>query len=184
MCGCVRWADDLFVCFGVKPKQRAWDRDIPRDRKWTRKEGPRKDKRAIDEGTQREQSTTESRRDQLAWDSNLGEGRSGMREDSQIWMSIPSGVCRSFAKIYAQMHEKLHKIVTENSLSCDWSWPKVILFICSSFHPQLYFFVAVKKCEIPRRKPLDESLAMNNIGLKKLISRGSATRGVSQMHLG
>ena len=32
--------------------------------------------------------------------------------------------------------------------------------------------MAVKECEIPRRKPLDESLGKNSIGLKKLISRG------------
>ena len=25
--------------------------------------------------------------------------------------------------------------VTQNSISCTWSWPKSILFICSSFHP-------------------------------------------------
>ena len=77
-----------------------------------------------------------------------------------------------------QMHEKLHKIVTQNSLSCAW---KSILFVCSfSPTPSVVFFVAVKKCEIPQQKPLDESLVMNTIGLKKLISWGSAASGVSQ----
>ena len=39
------------------------------------------------------------------------------------------------------------------------------------------FFVAVKKCEIPWWNPLDESLAKNSIGFKKLISRGWPLRG-------
>ena len=62
----VRQADDLFDCFGAKPKQRAWTRDLPRDLKWRRK-GRSERRRAVDKWTQRGQSTTDSRRDELAW---------------------------------------------------------------------------------------------------------------------
>ena len=83
------------------------------------------------------------------------------------------------------MHEKLQIIVTQNSLSCAWSWPKSILFVCS-FSPTftVVFFVVVKKCEIPRQKPLDDSLAMNSISLKKLISRGGRQGGITVLPFG
>ena len=59
-----------------------------------------------------------------------------------------------------------------------------VLFLSPS---RLYLFIYLfiylfcgreKKYEIPRRKPLDESLAMNSISLKELISRGPAARDV------
>ena len=39
VCVCARAhrSDDLFVCFDAKPKQRVWDRDLPRDLMWTRR---------------------------------------------------------------------------------------------------------------------------------------------------
>ena len=51
------------------------------------------------------------------------------------------------------------------------------MFVCP-FSPTLsvVFFVVVKKCEIPRWKPLDDSMAMNSIGLKKLLSPGLAAK--------
>ena len=54
--------------------------------------------------------------------------------------------------------------------------------------PSVVFCVTVVKCEIPlvgneKEKPLDKSLAMNSISLKKLISRGPAARGVSHCKL-
>ena len=61
------------------------------------------------------------------------------REDSQRWVSIPCGFVEVSRKIHAhdslQMHKKLHKIVTQTSLSCTWNWPKSKLFVCSSFYP-------------------------------------------------
>ena len=46
-----------------------------------------------------------------------------------------------------QMHGECK--VSQNTLSCAWSWHKSILFVCSSFYPLGCIFVAVKKCEIP-----------------------------------
>ena len=118
-----------------------------------------------------------------------GQQKEAVREDSQRWVSIPCGFVDVSRKKHAcdnlQMHEKLQKIVTQTSLSYAWNWPKSILFVCS-FSPTLsvVFYVAVMKCVIPRRKPLDESLAMNSIGLKKLISRARPLGVVSQVDLG
>ena len=97
--GYVRQADDLFVCFGAKPKQRAWARNLPRDRKWTRR-------------------GRSERRQKVSWQRRV--------EETPLFSPTLSVV----------------------------------------------FYVAVMKCVLPRRKPLDESLVMNGIGLKKLISRG------------
>ena len=51
--GWVHQADYLFVCFGAKPKQRAWTRDLRRDQKWGRKGGSERSQRAIGEGRRR-----------------------------------------------------------------------------------------------------------------------------------
>ena len=53
--------------------------------------------------------------------------------------------------------------------------------VCSFVLPSTFsvlFCVAIRNMWYPCQKPLDESLAMDNIGLKKLISQGPAGRGV------
>ena len=96
------------------------------------------------------------------------------REDSQRWVSIPCGFVEVSRKKHIhdslQMRDKLHKIVTQTLLSCAGNWPKSILFVCSSFHPLgCILYGRYEMCD----KPLDESLAMNRIGLKQLVSRGA-----------
>ena len=39
--GCGGQSEDSSVCFGAKPTQKAWARDLPWDLKRTREEGPR-----------------------------------------------------------------------------------------------------------------------------------------------
>ena len=144
----LRWS--LCLCWG-ETHTKDWGRDLPRDWKW--RKGGRSERR------QRDQSTTESRRDQSAWDSSPGEGRSaeGGSERRQ-WVSIPSGFVEVSGKIHArdslQMHKKRHKIVTQTSFSCAWSWPKSVfvhLFFFS--HPlDCALHICNEMCNIPSRK--------------------------------
>ena len=120
-----------------------WGRDLQRDRKW-RREG-RSQRR------QRVELTKQSRGGWSAWDSSSEEGRSAeaVREDSQRWVSIPSGFVEVSRKIHAydslQIHEKLHKIVTQPSLSCAWSWPKSAFVRLFFFHsPSRLCFASIE----------------------------------------
>ena len=97
----VHQADDLFVCFGAKPKQRAWTRDLPCNRKWRRK--GRSEKRQGEltkeprEGS-RQRTAEETSRREIAVQGKDGQQKEAVREDSQRWVDIRSGFCRSFAK--------------------------------------------------------------------------------------
>ena len=94
-----------------------------------------------------------------------GDGRSAEGKTVKNEVAFVVAFVEVSRKIHAhdslQMHEKLHKIVTKLPfLLLELTQVHIVhlFFLPSS---RLYFFVAVKKCEIPRRKPLDESLAMN-----------------------
>ena len=196
-CVCARQSENLFVWFGAKPKQKAWAPDLPRDQKWTRRgrdqrrhriswqrkmERGSRQRRA--EETKQEKIEAGQRREserRLLRPDDLHRGWVNQRENmlalivTFIIVSRKIHVCDSL-----QMHGEIK--VSQNSLSCTWNWLKTILFVCS-FSPTLsvVFFVAIKKYEIPQWKPLDESLAMNSIGLKKLISQGPAAEVVSHL---
>ena len=102
----VRQADDLYVCFGAKPKQRAWTRNIPRNRKWRRKgrsegrEGP------VDKGTQRGQSTSESRRRTVSRRRQSGKTVKNELAFLVVFVEFSSKI---HAHDSLQMHAKLHK---------------------------------------------------------------------------
>ena len=166
---------------------KAGARDLPRDRKWRRKGRSQRrhrvsgQRRAEETSRLIEQSAEGGRR---RWK----QGREESQQKSERWLLKPDDLHRGrinqrekvlvllvpfvevSRKIHAgdslQMHGECR--VSQYSFSYAWNWPKSILFVCSSFHPRGCIFVAVKKGEIPRRKQLDESLAMNRTGLKKM----------------
>ena len=98
LCGYVRRADDLFVCFGAKPKQRAWARDLPRDRKWTRRGRSESQLTKEPKESSQQRRAEETSRREKAVQGKDGLQKEAMREDSQRLVGIPSGFCRSFAK--------------------------------------------------------------------------------------
>ena len=101
-----RQADDLFVCFGAKPKRRAWTRDLRRYRKWRRKGR-----------FERRQTAEETSWREIVDQGTDGQQKEAVREDIQKWVGIFSSFVKVSRKIHAydslQMHEKLHKIVTK-----------------------------------------------------------------------
>ena len=111
----VRQVENLFVCFGAKPKQSAWTQDLPRDRKWGRK--GRSDRRQgwVDKGTQREESTTDRRIDQSTTE---GRGRVvgcelAVRRDDRVNRS-QKGDCEdlmSYARGRVNQHEKVSALL-------------------------------------------------------------------------
>ena len=132
------------LCFGAKPSQRTEDKISCE----TGSGGPRVDRES--------QSKTESRREQSSWVSSPGEGRSAEEgnERRQRWVSIPSGFLEVSHKIHAhdshQMHEQLHKSITQPSISCAWSWPRfVFVSLFFFFTLSVVLCVSVKKCVIP-----------------------------------
>ena len=136
---CWRHTDDLFVWFGAKPTQRTED-------EITSEIGSGGEKR-IAEKTER--PTWQSWEEEDGWLEIAVQGKyshqkEAVREASQRWVSIPSGFKEVSRKIHArdslQRHEKLHKIVTQTSLSCAWSLPKPV-FVRLFFLPpsRLYF---------------------------------------------
>ena len=148
---CVCRSDDHLICFGSKPKQRDWARDLPRDQKWTRRgrsqKGQKVNWRRKTERGSWQQSAEGSRR---RWKQD----REGSQQKSERQLLRPDDLQRGWVnqrkmsawlvafvevsrKIHAgdslQMHGECK--VSQNSLSCAWNWPKSILFVCSSFHP-------------------------------------------------
>ena len=81
------------------------------------------------------------------------------------------------------MHEKLYKNVSQNYLSCIWSWPKSILFVCFVFSttPSIVFLVAVKKCVIPLSEP-NGWITGHEIGFKKLMYSGRPKGCITHTH--
>ena len=153
LCGCVCRADGLLVCFGAKPKQRAWARDLLRERKWMSRWRCQKRRRWFDKGRRREELTTEGRgeRSALSWLSRkwqnqqkserrllradeLRRGRVNQRENmSALLVPFVEVSCKIRAGDSLRMHGEYR--VTQNSLSYAWNIPKSMLFVCSSFHP-------------------------------------------------
>ena len=67
-CGCGCQSENPFVCFGVKPTQRACMRDLPWDRKWTREGRSKRGQK--DTGRRRDQST-----EQISQEMRVGQRR-------------------------------------------------------------------------------------------------------------
>ena len=168
----IHWVGWVCVCAPVRESlyllwrethTKAWARDLRRDRKWRSQKGQkgswwRKTERgswqqSAEGGRKRwkqgrEGSQQKSERRLLRPD-DLQRGRVNQCEKMSAWLVAFVEVSR---KIHAsdslQMHGECK--VSLNSLSCAWSWPKSILFVCS-FPPTLsvVFYVAIMKCVIP-----------------------------------
>ena len=156
---CWRHLDDLLVCFGAKPTQKAWGRDLSRDRKW-RRAGK----------SQREQLTKQDRREQSAWDScpendtvsrmrqwedggraekRVNRSQKGDCQDLLIYrarvnqrekMSAWLVACENFVRIHAHVSTqkaKCHK-VPPLALGAN---PSPCLFVCSFLPPSRLCFV-------------------------------------------
>ena len=148
VCVCVRRSDDLFVCFGAKPKQRAWGRDLPLDRKWRRRGRSQKGQKvswrkkmergrwklSAEVGRRRWKQSREGSQQKSEKRLLRPDDRRRGREKMSAWLVAFVEVLR---KIHAgdslQMHGECK--VSQNPLSCAWNWPKYILFVFSSFHP-------------------------------------------------
>ena len=148
-CGCGYQSENPFVCFGAKPTQRACARDLPRDRKKTRKgRSQRRGKDSRHERAvkrRRTQSAESSRRDQST-EQVSQEMRVGQREDqssevrkaaartcwstdagltnARSWVSIPSGfveVSRKYTPAIACKCTESGIKVSDFPPSCAWS---------------------------------------------------------------
>ena len=93
-CGCQ--SEDLFVCFGAKPTQKAGERDFPQDRKRTREgRSQREQKKPVN---RRGQNRAVSRREQATARTCGRRGRVGQHERISLrswWL------CENFAQIHA-----------------------------------------------------------------------------------
>ena len=154
------------------------------------KAGPREDRGQLEKGTQREQlakgdaegqSTTDSRRDQSGEIESRGSEEDRKDEFAVLSRQRSAAVrkmvkdesaflvaCRSFAKkcTSALVYRNTGNAVLQNSLLALWvDLNPYCSFVLYSFSPNLsvVFLVAIKKCEMPRRKPLDESSAKTEL---------------------
>ena len=133
-------SEDPFVCFGVKPTQRACAQDLPRDRKRTR------------EGKVPEQNRPGNRSRRKPTARIYGSrGQVGQRErmSQHSWW-----LCRNFTLIHArdssQMHRKLCESVTHFSLLALGANPSPCLLVLFSLSVVYVVFCGfVKICEIP-----------------------------------
>ena len=95
--------------------------------------------------------------------------------------------CGVSRKIQASLSQQIHEECKVSHIDFPFLAlgvdPSPCLFVCSSPIHSVVFFVAVKKCEIPWRNPLDESLTKNSIGFKKLISTGWPKRCITYKSL-
>ena len=154
--GCVRArrSDDLFVCFGAKPKQTAWAWDLPRDRKYTRRGGSQRRQKWVDKGRRREAVDDEeqsvdravSRRRQEKMEAGQRRESTEVRKaTAKTWwpterpgkptredVSMASSFCRSFAKNTDA--RRMQSITKLPFLSLKLKI-KVHVVRCSSFHP-------------------------------------------------
>ena len=134
----VSQADDFFVCFWREIKQRPELEISDETGSWGGKAGPREARGWIGKGTQRgrvgkgtqrgsvdeerhrgcrERTVEGTSQDELAVQRGQRSAEGGSEEDSQRWVGIASGFCRSFAKntlppIVYKMREKLYKKVS------------------------------------------------------------------------
>ena len=90
----VRQADDPFVCFGAKPDKGFWLEISDETESGVGKAGPREDREKLAKGDAEGQSTTDSRRDQSAWDRVQGPESTTVssEEDGQRGVGIPSSL--------------------------------------------------------------------------------------------
>ena len=177
--GWVRQLDYLFICFGAKPKQRPDLEISDKTGSGGGKEGPRGDRGQLAKepregqlakGDAERQSTRKNRGERSAlswlcreWQSQKSERRllkpdelHGDRVNQHKKMSaLLAHFVEVSSKIHVSVSLQMHGEckVTQNSLSCAWSWHKPILFVCSFFSHSLgcISFVVVKKCELPRQ---------------------------------
>ena len=151
-------ADNLFVCFRMKSNKGLSLRSR-RDWKWAREDQSGE----LEKGTQRRQSTPDSRRDQSAWDGVQEQWGKTSQDESAFLMALwkfREG-CTS-----ALVYGFTGNAVSRNHPSCTWVNPSLYCsFVLCSFSPtpSVVFLVAIKKCEIHRWKPLDGSPAKTEL---------------------
>ena len=150
-CGCGCQSEDPFVCFGIKPTQRAC---APPDRKRTREE--------------RSQSRQEKEAEQRSWQ-NRGSQQSREERwmlepvDSEAglanmrgWVSIPGGfvgISLEYTLTLAHRCTESHAKVSQTSPFLHLELTQVRLFVLFSSTLSVVYVVlccvSVKKCEIP-----------------------------------
>ena len=174
-CVCVRRSENLFVCFGAKPTQRPELEISHETGSGGGNECPREDRgsvdkvrwrEAVDNGEQRRPVDKGRRRD--AVDNGVqgkdGQQKEAVRENSQKWVGTPSVFLKKFRAKYTSA---IVYRFTENARCHKNPFLRLELTqvrVCS-FSPTLsvVFLGAVKKCDIRRRKPQDESLATRSL---------------------
>ena len=120
LCWC--HSEDLFVCFGVKPTQRAW----AWDRKW-RREGrsQRRQRESVDKGGQKRKSACDScpEKDTVGRRRQWEDGNWAEKTDKR-WVSIPSCFvevsCKILSAIACKCTESCTK-VSQTPSSCGWN---------------------------------------------------------------
>ena len=170
-----RWgchSENLFVCFGVKPTQRAQREIFHETRSRWGKEGLREDRRR--------HSAEWSRRGQSAWEGSQEKDtvsrreqqtpvdRTGQsRDESALLVALWEFSLEYTLALAHRIHKKCDRIPSLLRLELTQS-VFVRLFFSSTFLFVLWVFV--EKCEIhlarDEKKPLDESVAMS--GLREL----------------
>ena len=143
LCWC--HSEDLFVCFGAKPTQRAW----MQDRKW-RREGrsQRRRRESVEKGGRREQSSCDSCPEKHTVNRRR-QWEDGSRAVKR-WVSIPSGFvevsCKYSLAIACKWTESCTKLSHILPPSCAWSWSKSVfvrLFFSSTSNIPM-----IRICEI------------------------------------
>ena len=171
---CVRRSENLFVCFGAKPTQRA--RSPARPEVEEERKVPEKTEGQLTKEDGEGQSTKEetSRREIAV------QGKDSQQKDSQRWVGIPSGFWWRFRSKYTPAivyrcteNSKCHKIPFL-ALGAD---PSPCLFVLFSHPLGCALHICNDICDTPGREPLDDSLAMNSL-VYRSYSRGRQARGV------
>ena len=168
----VRQADGFFVCFGAKPKQRVWTRDLERDRKWRRKGRSKRRQGQLTKKDGERQSTTKGRGERSAlswlsreWRSQQKSERRLLRPDELLrgwltnarrcrhcWCLFVEVSHKIQASISLQMHRECKVSHIDFPFSCAWSWPKFVFV-------HLFFFSHSLGCIFCGRKEMWNILA-------------------------
>ena len=130
-------SEDLFVCFGAKPTQRAWTRD----RKW-RREGKcqRRQREAVDNRPE----IAVQRRTQSAEGGSEKMEAGQSRDESAFLVALWKFSAKYTPAIACNCSESCTK-VSQTPSSCAWSWPRPVfvrLFFSSTL--SVVFCVSVK----------------------------------------
>ena len=157
--GCVCQADDLFVCFGAKPKQRpeleisdetgsgrkgrsersergSWQRNSEKV-SWRRETQRGSRQRRAEQsgrlwvGCPENDSQQKSGGRLLRPDELHGGGLTNTRRCQHCWWLFVEVSRKIHASNSLQFHRECRKL--QNYPSCTWSWHKSLLFVCSFF---------------------------------------------------